>query len=216
MRVTFFDLDHTLLSTDSNQLWFDYLHAHGLLGEDALARHAAFIQDYHTGHLDFYGLLTFRHAVDASIAPDLLLTKREAFTQERLIPAVAPRAPALVDTRRRDGSLTMVISASPEALVLPVARHLGFEHVLAADSAAGRHLPAPCFGPGKVLHAEAALAAMGTSLAELEQSWFYSDSHNDLPLLEAVQHPVAVDPDPILAQVARERAWPVISLREAP
>ncbi len=216
MRVSFFDLDHTLLSTDSNQLWFAYLHSHGLLGENALTRHAAFMHDYHAGRLDFAALLTFRHAVDASIAPDLLRTRREAFTRERLIPAVAPRAPALLDVLRRDGKLTMVISASPEALVLPVARHLGFEHVLAADSVAGRHLPAPCFGPGKVLHAEAALAAIGTSLAALEQSWFYSDSHNDLPLLEAVHHPVAVDPDPTLAQLARQRAWPVISLREAP
>lgn len=215
MRVAFFDLDHTLLSTDSNQLWFDYLHAHGMLSEEVLARHAAFIRDYHAGQLDFHGLHAFRQAVDASIAPQRLKDCREAFTLERLLPAVAQRAPALLDTLRRDGMLTMVISASPEALVLPVARHLGFEHVLAADSAAGRHLPEPCFGPGKVLHAEAALAELGTSLAGVDQSWFYSDSHNDLPLLEAVQHPVAVDPDPVLEQVARARAWPVISLREA-
>ena len=216
MRVAFFDLDHTLLSTDSNQLWFDYLHALGLLDGDMLARHAAFIHDYHAGRLDFHGLHAFRQTVDASIAPQRLRACREAFNRERLLPAVAPRAPALLDTLRRDGMLTMVISASPEALVLPVARHLGVEHVLAADSTAGRNLPAPCFGPGKVLHAEAALAALGTSLAGLEQSWFYSDSHNDLPLLEAVRCPVAVDPDPVLAQVARTRAWPVISLREAP
>ena len=214
MRVAFFDLDHTLLRTDSNQLWFDYLREQGLLDEVALARHAAFIHDYHAGRLDFHGLHAFRQAVDASIAPQRLRACREAFNRERLLSAVAPGAPVLLDTLRRDGMLTMVISASPEALVLPVARHLGVEHVLAADSAAGRLLPAPCFGPGKVLHAGAALAALGTSLGGLEQSRFYSDSHNDLPLLEAVQHPVAVDPDPVLAQVARARDWPVISLRE--
>ena len=213
MRVAFFDLDHTLLRTDSNQLWFAYLHSHGLLGDDALARHAAFMDDYDAGRLDFYGLLAFRRAVDASIAGDVLRSQREAFTRECLIPSVAPRAPALLDALRGDGKLTMMISASPEALVLPVARHLGFEYVLAADSIAGQHLPAPCFGPGKVLHAEAALATIGTSLATLEHSCFYSDSHNDLPLLEAVQRPVAVDPDATLAQIALERAWPVISLR---
>jgi HAD superfamily phosphoserine phosphatase-like hydrolase len=216
MRVAFFDFDHTLLCADSNQLWIDYLHEHGLLNAEHIARHAAFMRDYHQGNLDFTGLQTFRHAVDAAIAPDRLMACRATFTRDRLLAAVEPHAQALLDDLRRDHVLTMVVSASREALVLPVARHLGFEHVLAADSAAGEAIDAPCFGHGKISHVEGVLAGLGASLAELDDSWFYSDSHNDLPLLEAVRHPVAVDPDPVLAQVARQRRWRVISLREAP
>ncbi len=212
MRVAFFDFDHTLLCADSNQLWIDYLHAQRLIDAAALATHAGFMRDYRAGTLDFAQLDAFRGAIEADIAATRLQSCRDDFARRHLLPAVAPGAHALLDELRRRQVLTMVVSASREALVRPAANHLGFEHVLAADSNPPGANDLPCFGAGKVLHVEAALAVLGTSLDALDRSWFYTDSHNDRPLLERVTHPVAVDPDPVLAAVARERAWPIVSL----
>ena len=119
-----------------------------------------------------------------------------------LLPAVVPLAPGLLSELRAQGFTTVVVSATRASLVEPVARHLAVDHLITS-----------CFGPQKVHQVEAWLKAQGCTLAGLEEGWFYSDSHNDLPLLEAVCHPVAVDPDPRLAQLVAQRQWPVISLR---
>ncbi len=214
MRAAFFDFDHTLLGADSNQLWLEHLDARGLLAPDALARHDAYMRAYAAGSLDFAELDVFRASIDASLDPRRLQECRESCVRERLLPALAPRAPAVVAQLREQGVLVVVVSASREALVRPVLQRLGIEHLIAADSPHGAGLARPCFGEGKVVHVEHALHSMGLSLGGLERSWFYSDSHNDLPLLEQVSDPVAVDPDPLLERVARWRGWPVVSWRE--
>ncbi|OIQ89514.1 haloacid dehalogenase-like hydrolase [mine drainage metagenome] len=216
MRAAFFDFDHTLIGADSNQLWLEHLDAQGMLPPDALRRHDAYLRDYAAGTLDFAGLDAFRAGLDASVDPDRLAACRDACVRERLLPALAPRAPGLIRDLHEQGVLVAVVSASREALVRPVVQRLGIEHLIAADSSHGAALAQPCFGTGKVLHVEHALQSMGLSLRSLQRSWFYSDSHNDLPLLEQVSDPVAVDPDPRLARVAQARGWPVVSWREAP
>ena len=215
MRAAFFDFDHTLLAADSNQLWLEHLDAQGMLPPEALERHRAYMRDYADGGLDFAALDAFRAELDASLDPRRLQACRETCVRERLLPALAPAAPTLLARLREQGVLVLVVSASREALVRPVLRSLGIEHLIAADSEQGAGLERPCFGHGKVLHVEHALRAMGLSLRGLERSWFYSDSHNDLPLLEQVSDPVAVDPDPLLERVAKWRGWPVVSWREA-
>ena len=215
MRAAFLDFDHTLLGADSNQLWMEHLAAQGMLSPAALRRHEAFMRDYACGGLDFAALDAFRAELDASVEPRLLQACRDACVRERLLPALAPRAADAVARLREQGVLLIVVSASREALLRPVLRRLGIEHLIAADSPHGAGLVQPCFGPGKVVHVEHALRSMGLCLRGLERSWFYSDSHNDLPLLEQVSDPVAVDPDPLLERVAHWRGWPVVSWREA-
>ena len=189
LRVAFLDLDHTLLAADSNQLWLDYLLQRGHLHAERIAAHERFVDDYGQGRLDFAALQRFRDEIDTALPVAQLAGLRARFEAEALLPAIARDAAALVDRLHADGLLTLVVSATRQALVQPVADQLGIAHVIGSDS------------------------QRGSSLGALAESRFYSDSHNDLPLLEAVQHPVAVDPDPRLLRHALERGWPVISLR---
>ena len=211
LRIAFLDLDHTLLAADSNQLWMSYLLGHGLVSDADLAAHEGYVDDYVRGQLDFADLQVFRARIDDAIAPELLRAHRERFAAAVLLPAIAADAPALVAGLHAEGLETLVVSASSETLVRPVAHALGIEQLIGADSNPG--LGWHCFGAGKIRHVEDWLARRGQSLAGLAESRFYSDSHNDLPLLEAVDRPCAVDPDPVLARVAAARGWPVISLR---
>lgn len=211
LRVAFLDLDHTLLAADSNQLWLDYLLQRGHLHAERIAAHERFVDDYGQGRLDFAALQRFRDEIDTALPVAQLAGLRARFEAEALLPAIARDAAALVDRLHADGLLTLVVSATRQALVQPVADQLGIAHVIGSDSQP--ELDADCFGAGKIAHVGHWLSQRGSSLGALAESRFYSDSHNDLPLLEAVQHPVAVDPDPRLLRHALERGWPVISLR---
>ena len=211
LRVAFLDLDHTLLAADSNQLWLDYLLRRGHLQPEQIVAHDRFVDDYGQGRLDFVALQQFRHAIDASLPAGQLAVLRAGFEAEALRPAIARDAAALVDRLHADGLLTVVVSATRLSLVQPVADQLGIAHAIGADSQP--EVDAHCFGAGKIAHVGHWLRGLGSSLDALAESHFYSDSHNDLPLLEAVMHPVAVDPDPQLLRRAQERGWPVISLR---
>ena len=211
LRVAFLDLDHTLLAADSNQLWLDYLLRRGHLRPQQIAAHERFVDDYGQGRLDFAALQRFRDEIDTALPVAQMAGLRARFEAEALLPAIARDAAALVDRLHADGLLTLVVSATRQALVQPVADHLGIAHVIGSDSQP--ELDAHCFGAGKIAHVGHWLSQRGSSLGALAESWFYSDSHNDLPLLEAVMHPVAVDPDPRLLRHALERGWPVISLR---
>lgn len=213
MRVALFDFDHTLLHADSNQLWIDYLHGRGLVDSAAFAKHAGFMQDYRAGTLDFMALDAFRGGVDAAIPASRIDDCRADFTKNSLLAAVAPGAGQLLRELRDQQVLTMVVSASRESLVRPVAEHLGIEQILAADSRRPGGPVVPCFGAGKIDHVDFVLAGLGTSLDTLDRSWFYSDSHNDLPLMRMVRTPVAVDPDDMLLRHSREMGWKIITLR---
>lgn len=201
-RVAFLDLDHTLLAADSNQLWMAHLLARGWITPAAVTEHERFVADYAQGRLDFPALQAFRCHLDASLPTARLADERSAFEQTRLLPALAPQAPDLVRQLHAQGYWPVLVSATRPVLVTPVAQHLGIAPVIA-----------PFFGADKVQAVHHWLAAQATSLTELEDSRFYSDSHNDLPLLEAVASPIVVDPDPTLAALARHRNWPVMSLR---
>ncbi len=137
----------------------------------------------------------------------------------RILPIVLPRARELVARHLRDGHVCAILTSTNAFITAPIARELGIEHLLAtelesdAQGYTGKPSGTPCFREGKVERLEAWLAARGETLASYSASWFYSDSLNDLPLLERVTNPVAVDPDETLERVARARGWQVISLR---
>ena len=141
------------------------------------------------------------------------------FMRLRVLPMIGEKARALVRRHAAAGELCAIVTATNSFVTGPIAREFGIAHLIATEPEAidgrftGRVAGAPCFREGKVGRVEQWLEQRGLNWAKLAQSAFYSDSHNDLPLLERVTHPVAVDPDETLAAEARRRGWPVVSLR---
>ncbi|QKT04416.1 HAD-IB family hydrolase [Ectothiorhodospiraceae bacterium 2226] len=218
MALAIFDLDNTLLAGDSDYLWGRFLVARGLVdGEHYERENQRFYDAYKAGTLDIHEFLRFSLAPLAAHDPAALHGWHAEFMAEHIRPIIAPGTRALLQRHREAGDELLIITATNRFVTEPIARELGITHLLATDPECreGRYTGAvsgtPCFREGKVQRLQAWLAQHGRAL---DGAWFYSDSHNDLPLLEAVAHPVAVDPDPVLAREARERGWPIISLRE--
>ncbi|HRE55543.1 MAG TPA: HAD family hydrolase [Candidatus Competibacter sp.] len=218
MSLAIFDLDNTLLGDDSDYLWGRFLIEQGLVDEDAYEReNQRFYDAYRAGTLDIQAFLNFMLQPLSAHPPARLLEWRARFLQDKIEPIILPEALALLARHRNAGDTLLIITATNRFITEPIAQRLDVPHLLATDIEfidgryTGRPLGTPCFQHGKVERLRAWLAETGRELAG---SWFYSDSHNDLPLLDLVTHPVAVDPDQTLAQYARERGWPIISLRE--
>jgi HAD superfamily hydrolase (TIGR01490 family) len=218
VSLAIFDLDNTLLAGDSDYLWGQFLVENGIVDrihyEEANAR---FYEDYKNGSLDIVQFLEFALRPLAENAPDALHRWREAFIEAKILPILLPAARALVEKHRAVGDIPLIITATNRFVTEPIARLYGIEHLIATTPEfkdgryTGRFLGTPCFRDGKVARLEEWLAEQGCDLAG---SWFYSDSHNDLPLLSRVTHPVAVDPDETLASHAEGKGWPIISLRD--
>lgn len=217
MALSIFDLDHTLLTGDSDHAWGEFLIECGVV--DAAAYRAAndrYYAQYQAGTLDILDFLAFAFAPLARLDRGTLERLQEKFMQSRIRPMVAPGAPALLAEHRARGDTLVIITATNRFVTAPIARLLGVEHLIATDPEerdgrfTGRVAGTPCYREGKVARLHAWMRAHGMNLAD---SWCYSDSHNDLPLLAEVDHPVAVDPDPLLRREAQARGWPIISLR---
>ena len=218
MRLAIFDLDNTLLAGDSDHLWGEFLAEHGLVdGEHYRRENDRFLAAYHAGQLDIHEFLRFSLAVLTRHEPNELARLRARFVDEKIAPVVAPGAPGLLARHREAGDHLMIITATNSFVTAPIAKLLGVDSLLATEPEMrdGRYTGGvsgtPCFREGKVARLDAWLTEHEADLADAA---FYSDSHNDLPLLERVQRPIAVDPDPVLAETAQERGWPVITLRE--
>lgn len=215
--LAIFDLDNTLLAGDSDHAWGEFLCANGVVDAATHRRaNAAFYAQYRAGTLDIQAFLAFALEVLARLPMGELSALRERFMRECVEPMVLPAAEALLDAHRRAGHRLMIITATNRFVTEPIARRFGVGELLATEPEVragrytGRAAGTPCFREGKVERLREWLAARGETWPE---AWFYSDSHNDLPLLERVAHPVAVDPDPQLAAAAAARGWPQISLR---
>ena len=218
MRLALFDLDHTLLTGDSDHLWGEYMIDHGLVER---ARHKRqndqFYEDYKAGTLDVAAYTRFALEPLVRHGADKLLPLRERFVAEVIEPIIAPAAPALLERHRIQGDTLLIITATNRFITEPIARLLDVDGLLATDPEVvdGRYTGAiagiACYQDGKRRRLEQWLAQQDERYEHLT---FYSDSHNDLPLLRHVQHPVAVDPDDQLRAEAAQRGWPVISLRE--
>lgn len=220
MNLALFDLDNTLLACDSDYEWGQFLVTRGVLERDAYeAQNAAFYEQYKAGMLDIHAFLGFALRPLAEHAPEDLDRWHGEFMLARIRPAMGAPAKALVQRHLAAGDLCAVVTATNSFVTGPIAREFGVPHLVATEPErsagrfTGRVAGMPCFREGKIVRVEAWLAAQGRRLQDFPQSTFYSDSHNDLPLLERVSHPVAVDPDAALAAEAARRGWPVISLR---
>lgn len=217
MALAIFDLDNTLLDGDSDYLWGVFLAESGVVdGEDYERENARFYREYHEGRLDISEFLRFSLSPLRENDPDDLLRWREDFLRHKIEPIILPAARNLVAWHRDRGDILLIITATNEFVTTPIAELLGVPNLIATVPAksCGRYTGevdgTPAFKEGKVERLQAWLAQARNNLTG---STFYSDSHNDIPLLERVDHPVAVDPDEHLRRHALDRGWPVISLR---
>lgn len=217
MSLAIFDLDNTLLAGDSDYEWGRFLCDQGVVEAEMYEReNRRFYAQYLAGTLDIYEFARFAYKPLADSALEDLHRWRNQFIEQRVEPLILPQARALVERHRGEGDLPLIITSTNQFITEPIARAFAVEHLLASEPElkAGRYTGEltgiPCFQAGKVRRLEAWLAETGHDLGG---SWFYSDSHNDIPLLERVAHPVAVDADDKLTDYARQRGWPIISLR---
>jgi HAD superfamily hydrolase (TIGR01490 family) len=217
MNLALFDLDNTLLAGDSDFEWAQFLIEQGVLDREVYeAQNQIFYDQYKAGTLDIHAFLDFQ-LKPLSRHPRKVLDEWHArYMQIKIMPMMRDSARALV--KKHEGDLRVLITATNSFVTAPIARLFGIEHLVATDPEqqdgefTGGVAGLPCFKEGKVTRLNAWLAARGQSIAQFEKSFFYSDSHNDLPLLQQVSHPVAVDPDAQLKAHAQARGWPVMSL----
>ncbi|QEI08061.1 HAD family hydrolase [Pigmentiphaga aceris] len=221
-RIALFDLDHTLLPLDSDYQWAEFLADTGRAGdrEAALARNVELMHRYNAGNLTADESAAFMLGLLARSAPADLAVWHEDYMRDVIRPAIRPEARQLVDRHLADGDLVAIVTATNTFVTAPIARAFGVQYLLGTDAEylngryTGRIHGTPCFREGKVTRVTAWLASQGRSLADYEQSWFYSDSMNDVPLLEAVTHPVATNPSPALRALSQARGWAVTDLFE--
>ena len=202
MSLAIFDLDNTLLRGDSDHAWGEFIVAHRIVDPDEYkARNDQFFNDYLAGRLDIRVYLNFCLQLLGEHPTEQLDVWHQQFMQEKILPIVLPKALALIERHRQAGDTLMII---------------GIDLLLATECErqdgryTGQTTDIPCFREGKVTRLERWLLENNRTL---EGSYFYSDSHNDLPLLGMVDNPVAVDPDDTLRAHAEAQGWPVISLR---
>jgi len=218
VSLAIFDLDNTLIGDDSDYLWGQFLVDRGIVDKDYYeTTNAKFYDDYKRGRLDIAEFLAFSLKPLADHEPEQLHQWRDVFVAEIITPLLLKPAHQLIAKHRQRGDTLMVITATNRFVTEPIVKLYGIENLLATTPEfengryTGRFTGIPCFQDGKVKQLETWLRQSGETLAG---SWFYSDSHNDLPLLKRVDNPVAVNPDDKLREYANTANWPIISLRE--
>jgi len=218
VSLAIFDLDNTLLSIDSDHAWGEFLLEQGAV--DPVAYREAnerFMADYNAGTLDMAAFLEMALKPLAENTPEQLAAWHQQFMASKIEPHILPKAEELLARHRTKGDTMLIITATNRFITGPIAERLGVDDLIAVDPEmvdgryTGRVDGVPSYREGKVIRLQAWLEAQDITM---DGAWFYSDSHNDLPLLEKVDHPVAVDPDDTLRKVAEERNWRIMSLRD--
>ncbi len=222
-ELVLFDLDNTLLAGDSDFEWAQFLIDKGVVdGEVHAARNQEFYDQYKAGTLDIHAFLDFQLLPLSRHDRPQLDAWHAEFMDRRIRPMITPAARALVARHLEQGALVALVTATNSFVTGPIAREFGIQHLIATIPAqeqgrfSGKPRGVPAFREGKVVRVEAWLESLGLWHGGFARSWFYSDSLNDLPLLERVSDPVAVDPDETLRAHALQRGWSVISLRLSP
>lgn len=216
MNLAIFDLDHTLLNGDSDYAWGQFLVEQNIVdGQEYEATNRHYYEQYQQGTLDILEFLAFVLQPLAQHDLDTLNNWHRQFMQQKIEPMISPAAQALVNKHRQQHDTLLIITATNSFVTKPIARVFDVDNILATEPEmkdgryTGRVNGTPCFREGKVQRLQAWLASRDETF---KQTWFYTDSHNDLPLLELVDHPVVVNPDDILRQHAREQRWPIMTL----
>jgi HAD superfamily hydrolase (TIGR01490 family) len=220
MKLALFDLDHTLLPIDSDFEWGEFLCRVGAVdAAEFKRRNEDFFAQYQAGTLDPVEYLEFSLGTLASFDPERLAELQQQYMTEVVMPNILPSARALLQQHLDAGDLVAIVTATNHFVVAPIARAFGVEHLIAAmperDAAGritGRLLGTPTQGEGKIVHTKAWLEKLGHSLDSFESVHFYSDSHNDLPLLSIVSHPIATNPNAKLSEHATAQGWKLLHL----
>ncbi len=214
MTLALFDLDNTLLDGDSDYAWGQFLATVGAVdGAHYEQANLAFYEDYKAGGLDIRAFLAFSLAPLTRYPRDQLYAWRAEFVRDRIKPLIKPWVADLLGRHKSRGDTLVIVTATNSFVTAPIAELLGVSHLIATvpeeqnGRFTGRVTGTPCFREGKVARVQTWMA--GRDLG-WEDSCFYSDSHNDLPLLEAVNRPIAVDPDPTLLATAEQRGWEIL------
>ncbi len=216
MTLAIFDLDNTLLRGDSDHAWGQFLVENRVVdGESYRRENERYYAQYQAGTLDILEFLAFALRPLAMRDLDTLRAWHRRFLQEKIRPMVTDPARALVESHRARGHTLVIITATNSFVTAPIAAEFGIQHLIATEAEmrdghyTGNVRGVPCYREGKVTRLKAWMAEHGETL---EDSWFYSDSHNDLPLLSIVNHPVAVNPDDLLRAEAQRRGWRILQL----
>lgn len=217
MALAIFDLDNTLLNGDSDYLWGQFLVQQGRVDAAFYEReNQRFYNEYVTGTLDIYEFLEFSLAPLSQINMQDLQSLHQQFMHDLILPAITVKSRQLIQHHSDSGETLLIVTATNLFITAPIAKELGIEHIIATEPEiinnqyTGKVSGIPSFREGKVERLKIWLSATGSNLAN---SCFYSDSHNDLPLLEMVSRPVAVDPDSTLQAHAEMKGWEIISLK---
>ncbi|CAM8388504.1 SerB Phosphoserine phosphatase [Candidatus Methylopumilus planktonicus] len=220
MNLALFDLDNTILAGDSDYNWSRFLIQEGYLdGAIHAEKNEKFYADYKAGTLDIFAFVEFQFKPLARNPRTVLNQLLKKYVEEVIKPMITEKARALVKRHQEEGDLIIVITATNSFITKPIAELFGIENLIGTDPEekegefTGKVSGLPSFKEGKVTRLEAWLKGKNLSLASFEKSYFYSDSHNDLPLMQKVTHPVAVDSDDVLSGYAKSKGWPQISLR---
>ena len=219
MELVLFDLDNTLLAGDSDYEWAQFLIEIGVLERGAYEqRNLEFFEQYKAGRLDIYAFLDFQLAPLAAHPRAELDAWHAQFMRSKVVPMITASSRKLVAQHQQSGDFCAIVTATNTFVTAPIAREFGVAHLVATEieqvngRPTGKPSGTPCFREGKVTRVGEWLASLGKRWSDFPDSRFYSDSHNDLPLLERVAHPVAVSPDARLEKIALARNWSVIAL----
>ncbi|MGE0800237.1 MAG: HAD family hydrolase [Lautropia sp.] len=218
-RLVLFDLDYTLLPIDSDYEWGRFLGRIGAIDAAEFdARNRAYFEQYKAGTLDIAEFLGFSLGLIANRPRAQIEDWRNRYMAEVITPSIRPQARALVEQAQARGDLCAIVTATNTFVTTPIAHAFGVEHLVGSEGEqvdgvyTGRPLGTPSYREGKVTRTDAWLNSLGHRHAGFDETWFYSDSSNDLPLLERVSHPVATNPDDRLRALATQRGWPVLEL----
>jgi len=212
MALAIFDLDKTLIGGDSDFLWGEFMSEIGAVDPNTYQKkNQYFFDEYAKGSLDIIEYLEFCLEPLSQNSMTTLNAWHQDFMQQKIQPIVLPKAQAVVDEHKAKGDKVLVITATNRFVTAPIVAKYGIDDLLATEPEiidgkyTGQVEGEPCFQKGKITHLNQWLAKTGESL---EGAYFYSDSHNDLPMLKLVDHPVVVHGDDTLQKIAKERDWP--------
>ena len=218
--IALFDLDRTLLTIDADEAWVEFLIDQGALQRGRFEPAMRDVSErYQRGEIGIYEFCEFYLSTLVPHEPARLAAWRARYLADRIFPAISAAARALVARHRDAGHLVVLTTAASRFLTAPIAAELGIDNLISTEPEmkegryTGKVDGTPNMREGKITRLDAWLAGRGTTLASFRESWFYSDSRNDVPLLSRVTHPVAANPDPFLARLAGEKGWPVVQIR---
>ena len=218
MNLAIFDLDHTLIASDSDNEWPKYLMQKGIVDAEFVSKkNDYFYQQYLRGQLNVDEFLEFQLEPLTHFNMDELAHMHQEFMRDFILPTITDTARGLVAQHQQAGDDVLLISATNEFIITPIAHEFGITEVIGVSLVVGEdgrytgeYTGVPSYQGGKITRLEQWLTARGKTRADYEKIYFYSDSRNDLPLLKDVSHPVAVNPDEMLLAHATEHGWPVV------